>query len=551
VLVNVNHYMFGGGSLIERAVDDSVSATDSLSEELRIDLYRVSISDTIAATDAILRAVDWKRTVNDTITEGTQPWLQEAYVKASNTDAGDEFGSENWGAYGSTLLNPGRGVAVSGNTVVIGANQEDGSGTGIDPSDNDSASNAGAVYVFVRDGGTWSQQAYIKASNAEAGDQFGYSVDIDGDTLVVGAIGEASNATGVGGNQAANVSTGAGAAYVFVRSGSTWTQQEYIKATNTGSDDKFGSNIAISGDTLAVSAIAEDGSGTGIDPANNNSASNSGAVYIYVRSGSTWTVQATIKAHNTGSSDSFGAALDLDSDTLVVGAPLESGSGTGIDPSDNNSATNAGAAYVFTRSGSTWSQQAYVKAHNTGASDGFGGCVAISGDTLLVGAPFEDGSGNGIDPSDNNSSSARGAAYVFTRSGSTWSQQAYVKSPAPSLYFGGAGENFGCSCALDGDTAAIGSMYFADSSSTQGVVYVLTRSGGTWTHEAQNKAYRTGFGYGDEYARSCAIDSDIIVIGAPTEDSNATGINGDPSDNSAANSGAAYIFRRNPLVEIL
>jgi len=168
------------------------------------------------------------------------PWVQQAYLKASNTGVDDSFGYA---------------VAVSGNTVVVGAYTEDSNATGVGGNQgNDSALDAGAVYVFVRSGVTWSQQAYLKASNTDASDYFGYSVAIAGDTVVVGARGEDSNATGIDGNQDDDSVNAAGAAYIFVRSGTTWTQQAYLKASNTDAGDYFGYSVSISGDTVVVGA---------------------------------------------------------------------------------------------------------------------------------------------------------------------------------------------------------------------------------------------------------------------------------------------------------
>ncbi len=149
-------------------------------------------------------------------------------------------------------------MALSGDTLVVGAYEEDSNATGVNGEQgNNLASNAGAAYVFVRSGNTWSQQAYLKASNTGADDLFGWSVALSGDTLVVGAWGEDSNATGVGGDQGNNLAEYAGAAYVFVRSGGLWSQQAYLKASNTGADDGFGSSVALSGDTLVVGANRE------------------------------------------------------------------------------------------------------------------------------------------------------------------------------------------------------------------------------------------------------------------------------------------------------
>src|SRR5262249_30416606 len=160
------------------------------------------------------------------------------YLKASNTGASDNFGVA---------------VAVSGDTVVVGAAYEGSSATGGNGNQADNtASSSGAAYVFVRSGGVWSQQAYIKASNTGANYIFGYAVAVSGDTLVVGAYQEASNATGVNGNGADNSAASAGAAYVFLRSGTTWSQQAYLKASNTNANDFFGGSVALSGDTLVV-----------------------------------------------------------------------------------------------------------------------------------------------------------------------------------------------------------------------------------------------------------------------------------------------------------
>ena len=166
---------------------------------------------------------------------------------------------------------------------MVGAGAEASNATGIDGNQNNNdAQSSGAVYVFVRDGDTWTQQAYIKASNAEAGDLFGTSVSLDGDTLVVGALGEDSNATGIDGDQNNNDASTSGAAYVFVRDGDTWTQQAYIKASNTEAGDSFGTSVSLDGDTLVVGAWAEDSNATGIDGnQNNNDAAYSGAVYVF------------------------------------------------------------------------------------------------------------------------------------------------------------------------------------------------------------------------------------------------------------------------------
>jgi hypothetical protein len=175
-------------------------------------------------------------------------------------------------------------VAVSGETIVIGANREDSSATGVNGNQADnSILGGGAAYVFVRSGTTWAQQAYLKASNTGEGDNFGFSVAISGATVVVGAIGEYSGATGVNGDQADNSAGDAGAAYVFVRSGTTWTQQAYLKASNTGASDRFGNAVAIAGNTVVVGAYFEDSNAAGVNGNGaDNSADDSGAVYVFL-----------------------------------------------------------------------------------------------------------------------------------------------------------------------------------------------------------------------------------------------------------------------------
>jgi hypothetical protein len=141
--------------------------------------------------------------------------------------------------------------------------------------------NSGAVYVFTRTGSIWSQDAYIKASNTEAFDHFGYSVSLSGNTLAVGAFIEDSNATGVNGNQLDNTATSSGAVYVFTRTGSTWSQDAYIKASNAEANDAFGSSVSLSGGTLAVGASGEASNATGVNGNQfDNNAAVSGAVYV-------------------------------------------------------------------------------------------------------------------------------------------------------------------------------------------------------------------------------------------------------------------------------
>lgn len=409
-------------------------------------------------------------------------WSQQAYIKASNTEIDDFFGVS---------------VALSndGDTLAVGANGEDSSAAGVggDQGDN-AAADSGAVYLFTRSGGAWSQQGYLKASNAGAGDQFGLAIALSGDgsTLAVGANGEDSNATGVGGDEGNDLARESGAVYVFARSGPSWAQQAYIKASNAEAVDAFGGAVALAddGNTLAVGANAEDSEATGIggDQGNTLAGGGSGAVYVFSRSGSSWSQHAYVKASNTGAQDIFGGSVALsgDGNTLAVGALFEDSSAIGVDGNQNDDAASmAGAVYVFARSGGSWSQQAYLKASNTEASDQFGFDAALSadGNVLAVAALREDSGAAGVDGDQgDNGVTGAGAVYLFKRSGGSWSQQAYVKAPNP-----GEGDRFGHGIAL-------------------------------------------------------ADDGALLAVGADREDGSATGIGGDQGDNGATDSGAVYLY---------
>ncbi len=415
-------------------------------------------------------------------------WMQQAYVKPSNTGPGYEFG---------------RSIALSadGSALAVGAWLEDSAATGVDGDQADtSAEDAGAVYVFTRNGTTWSQQAYVKASNTDPGDVFGWNVALSGDgsTLAVSAIGEDSSATGIDGDQVDDTAFEAGAVYVFTRSGTTWSQQAYVKASNTGPSDHLGSNdlfgwsVALSSDgsMLAVGAISEDSAATGVDGNQaDDSAWSAGAVYVFKRTGMTWSQQAYLKASNTGTRDRFGSsvAMSADGTTLVVGAFGEASAATGIDGDQvDDTAFDAGAVYVFVRSSTSWSQQAYVKASNTDSQDLFGWSIALStdGSFLAVGSRDEYSAATGIDGDQaDNSAYAAGAVYVFTRSGITWSQHAYVKASNTDSQ-----DLFGWSLALSGDGST-------------------------------------------------------LAVGAIGEASPSTGVGGNRTGNSAHGAGAAYVFR--------
>lgn len=449
------------------------------------------------------------------------------YIKASNTNNDDRFGFS---------------VAISGNTMVVGAPREDSNATGINNDEtNNSAVNSGAVYVFVNQAGVWSQQAYIKASNTNMDDQFGWSVDIEGNTLIVGTPFEASNATGIDGSQSNNSAMSAGAVYVFTRSDATWSQQAYIKASNTDSGDLFGTDVNINGQTLVVSAPGEASNTTGINGSqSNNAAPKSGAAYVFTRTASTWSQQAYLKASNTNVDDLFGSTVALSKDTLVVGAEGEASNATGINgDQNNNSLATAGAAYVFVRNVDTWSQQAYLKASNTGGGDEFGVAVDVSGNTVVVGAQGQDQDFNG------DIASFAGAAYVFIRDGTQWSQQDYLKGSNT-----GTSDQFGFAVAISGNQIIIGANG-EDSNATgidgngadnsfnnSGAAYLFERFADEWVQQDYIKATNTGFF--DDFGSALDLAGGKMIIGAQREASNDVGLGGSGDNNSASNSGAVY-----------
>jgi hypothetical protein len=318
---------------------------------------------------------------------------------------------------------------------------------------------------------------------------------------------------------------------------------------------------ASNGNTLAVGA-SEDSSATGINgDQSDNSEEGAGAVYLFRFDGADWFQRAYVKASNAEEGDGFGGvdsvALSADGNTLAVGAGGEDSSATGInaDQSDN-SVSASGAAYVFRFDGEDWFQQAYVKASNTDANDGFGRDLALSGngDTLAVGARNERSNATGINGNQNDNSVTSGAAYVFRFNGTVWFQQAYVK--ASNNDSDEVLDNFsqGVALSTDGNTLAIGAVG-EDSNATgingdqsdnsaldSGAAYVFRFDGADWFQRAYVKASNTEEGDGFGFNLALSADGETLAIGAYPENSNAIGVNGDQNDNSALDSGAVYLY---------
>ena len=275
-----------------------------------------------------------------TRTGGT--WTQQAKITPNDGAAVDVFGVS---------------VSVSGDTVIVGAVFDDDNGT-----------NSGSAYIFTRTGGTWTQQAKITPNDGAAVDVFGVSVSVSGDTVVVGSYQDDDNGSA------------SGSAYIFTRTGSTWTQQAKITPNDGATSDQFGRSVSVSGDTVVVGSDEDDDNGVG-----------SGSAYIFFRTGGTWTQQAKIIPNDGAASDNFGISVSVSGDTVIVGSYL-----------DGDNGDNSGSAYIFTRTGSTWSQQAKITPNDGAVSDQFGFSVSVSGDTVIVGSYLDDDNGNNS-----------GSAYVF------------------------------------------------------------------------------------------------------------------------------------------
>jgi len=482
---------------------------------------------------------------------------QTSYLKASNPSAYAHFGEG-----GTQPGHSGQTVAVSGDadTIAIGAPHDSG---------------AGAVYVYIRGASGWTQQAYIKASNPRAGSDFGSSVALsaDGSTMAVSAHWEGSGTTGVDGDQTDTSVPQAGAVYVFTRAGGTWRQQAYLKASNTGEGgehgdgDQFGFSLALSGDgaTLAVGAITEDSHASGINGSQaDNSANSAGAVYVFRRTNTTWTQQAYVKAptpaaFTAGDLFGFSVALSASGNTLAVGVYDEGGSSRAVNGPVDNARGGSGAVYVYARTERTWSTQAYLKASIAEAGDSWGVSVALSddGNTLAVGSADEDCLATGLNPpgcaGDGAGDLSAGAVSVFVRTGAAWREQAFLK---PSN--AGKQDWFGVRLALSGDGSSLavaapnedsraqglGGNQVDNSADEAGAVYLFTRRGATWSQQqfvkpASNEAF-------DEFGGSLALSRDgrTLVVGAKGEDGGAAGVNGNQNDNSVDEAGAAYIFAR-------
>lgn len=364
--------------------------------------------------------------------------------------------------------NFGYSVSISGDTLVVGvpdANDVDN----VNPDDRFDP--IGSAYVFTKSDSSWIQQAILVAFDKEKHDRFGESVAIDGDTIVVGAIWDNDNGVH------------SGSAYIFTRNGSEWSLQAKVTEPDGATGHYFGCSVDIDGDNVAI--------GTDWNMA-----------HIFTRSGEVWTHQETLMPQDEYIGSCFGTSVAIDGDTVIVGAG-----------GDDDNGRNSGSAYIFRRNGSEWTQRAKLTASDIDLEDHFGVSVAISGDTVVVGA-------KGVDddqpssyvpelgpPEIDQGTNVSGSAYVFIRSDNEWVQQAKLTGSSDIEE-----DLFGKSVAIDGNTIVIGAYAEADNGPKSGSAYVYHRSDNTWAMVARLTA--SDGEEGDEFGTSVSIDGGIMVVGA-------------------------------------
>jgi len=322
------------------------------------------------------------------------------------------------------------------------------------------------------------QQAQLIASDGAANDNFGggasaveTAVALSGNTAIIGAWRAPSQ-------------NNRGGAYAYVRNGTTWSQQQVLMPADAANNYRIGYSVAVDGDTAVVSAPRHT---VGLNL-------NQGVVYVFVRSGTAWTLQQQFTASDGAQSDEFGSAVAIKGDTIFVGAW--------------NHSSNRGETYVFTRSGTTWTEQQKLTASDVVAGDQFGAAVALTADTAVIGSRQDLGCGT--------CAVGRGAAYVFVRTGSTWSQQQKLIAGD-----GGNTDAFGSAVAIDRDTVAVGAFHNDQSPTVpdRGAVYVFLRSGTTWSLQqklrgSDGNPLPSGNGGDNFFGQAVAVAGNTIVAGA-------------------------------------
>jgi hypothetical protein len=363
----------------------------------------------------------------------------------------------------------GYAVGISGTATIVGARNDDDLGT-----------DAGAAYIFRQSGSSWFEEDKLLASDGAAGDRFGQAVALSGNVAVIGAYLDDASLTDCG------------SAYVFRFNGSQWNQEAKLTASDRAAADYFGWAVSIDGNVIAVGAYGEDDGGT-----------SAGAVYVFNYNGSSWVQEARLKASDADASDYFGVSVGISGTRVVVGAYL-----------DEQAAGSAGSAYIFKDLGTTWTQEAKLLPAGLGADDRFGHAVAISnsGNVAVIGALHDDDTA--IDA---------GAAYVFERNNTVWPLSAKIKASD-----GAAGDKFGTAVAASLDVIVVGAYWDdAGSLTDSGAAYVF-RDTGSWTQE--DKVVASDPYYWEFFGNAVAVSNGKVVVGAYNDNS------------GGMDAGAVYVF---------
>ncbi|PTY38495.1 hypothetical protein BGP77_12365 [Saccharospirillum sp. MSK14-1] len=412
-------------------------------------------------------------------------WIRQGFLKAKDSQLEDRFGS-------------GLSLSADGSVLAVGASQTDelddvaAYGKGV---------NQGSVYLYRRKQQHWHFETQLKASNADSFDGFGsvLTLSADGRTLAVTAPGEDSTRDAMPDD---NTGHNTGAVYLFGWHRNGWQQQALLKAPTTESMENFGQALSLSahGKMLAIGASQHDGSVT-VD-GKPKRLHNTGVVYLFQHHQGQWQPQSQLTAHYSDERDNFGNAVSLSADGthLAVSAQGEAGLPGAIQGGQDNSATNAGAVYLFDFIAGQWQQQAYLKADNGEQNDGFGSQLQLSADgkSLAVSAQWEDSAGGKHD----NSALQAGAVYVFDRRETHWKQTAYLKASAPM-----AKDQFGNALSLsaNGRTLVVGVAaedaglnengkdYHPSMALGSGAVYSFSKSADQWQ---LNNYFKSNMGSG-------------------------------------------------------
>jgi hypothetical protein len=421
---------------------------------------------------------------------------QTAYIKASNPGDGDNFGV---------------GTAIWGDTLVVGAFEEDSAATKIDGDQSDnSAAGTGAAYVFVQRGDQWEQQAYLKAGDSAASDHFGARVAIEGDTIVVGTL------VGALDWNSSRTADRPGAAYVFTRSAGQWSQTARLEAPDKVAGDRFGTGVAISRDTIAIGAPSDGGDGS---------------VIVFTRAETGWKSWPKIKAVPALAGALFGYNLSLSNDTLLVAAPM-----------DNRPVDGGGSAYVYVRNGTDWQFQQRLLPNPTSSGATFGYGVAVRGDRVLVGAPRIESIINPV------ATTEPGEVFAYERADGTWTQTQYLRGTLPRV-----NDGFGSFVALSDTAALIGACN--DASGARGIGADASRrdagyAGAAYLYALESDGWKVSVYLKpsntdalDAFGLAGALSADTAVVGANWESSKSSGINGNADDDSSSQAGAVYVFR--------